>query len=1344
MSEMAPFARSRALLIGINRYQHVAPLQNATSDALAIGTCLRQDHGYEVDLLLDEEASAAKLRSALGQLVLQTTTAERVLIYFAGHGVVQESAQPGELSIDSGPQGFFVPQDARLEEPHTLLPMLEVYRILEQLQCRHLLLILDCCFAGAMRWASRSLVQSRSPILYRERYERYARERAWQVLASASHDEKALDIVPMFGQRGGSQSKHSPFALALLSALSGDADANSDGILLASELYLHIENYFCDQELRCRRSFQRPSLQPLRAREKGEFFFLTPGREPNLPSAVALDASSNPYRGLESYRAQDLELYFGRDKPAEQLLKHVQRSWLSVVLGVSGTGKSSLVQAGLLPQLQRQEPVTWCVLGPVRPSVAPLRSLATSLSQSGFAIGALPTSPQAQADELLAALGQLAPSAASHTLLVIDQLEEIVTLCATEEEREAFLWLLARLVDNQVVRVLTTLRLDFEPQLRGKALAAHWHAARFLVPSPKQDELRQIIEGPAELRVLHFEPPELVETLINEVVHIPGALPLLSFTLSELFLLRLRNGTDGRALTQEHYMALGGVIGALQHRIGAIYDALAPEPRAGDPLPARAHMRPILLRMVATDSGGRTRRRVPQSEYEYGDPLENARLQNLLQQLTDARLVVSGSENGQPYYEPAHDALVNGWELLGKWVDAERQRTDGIAFQRRLTQAALEWQQQGSLWDGDSRLGLAQDLLRRAPELCNDLERKFILASAASKRRRSIRRYSLTGGVILVLSCLSLWAFSTAQKEKAARLEANRNKQDAEKNAAAYKAASMLANEKSDEAVRKTNEVIQANQKLEESAKAIEEKKNQALASEKLAHEKERDARQQALYARDQSRLRQAASIVSEDPTRAIGLLSGVEDPAGVRTTWEKQVSEVLRLPTAIAEVRLPRSAATPRPLVSARLSPSGQLIAAASADGRLWLIRGDGWGGPQQVSATQDEVNELTFSPSGRWLAGTTGSGAIHLCQLPTDAPKHDSHPLLGTGACRVYPSHNGTIYSVTFSPDSQKLLTTGADGRVILRPLSSPTKPQLLDSLPSAALTAAFSEDGSQILLGSMDGQLFRYQAGDGHRAGVVQLGNLGISHLSVQDGWVAGALWDGYASILALTGAPRIMRIGEKGGRRLQLAAFADRNHDVLLTVAEDGSVVRHSRPAGEPGWLSNDEIFKAARPIVFAELSAGARYLVFLQNDGKAKLKALQGAPQARELSLSGHSDHVVSVQFNQRGDRVLAASQDGMIRLYRLPAADTEPSPPRELGRELALHQTLCVRVEDLVQVVPLEQAEHAFRACERKQGRANEADLTTGRDRVRTIGKRRASALRTRRKIVQRPATSPT
>lgn len=1344
MITMSPFARSRALLIGINRYRHVAPLQSATSDVLAISTSLRDDHGYEVDLLLDEDASGTKLRAALAQLMQQTTTADRILIYFAGHGVVQESARPGELSIDSGPQGFFVPQDAQLAEPQTLLPMLEVYRILEKLPCRHLLLVLDCCFAGAMRWASRSLVQSRSPVLYRERYERYARERAWQVLASASDDEKALDVVPMFGRRGGNQSKHSPFALALLSALRGDADANGDGILLATELYLHIENYFGDQELHARRAFQRPSLQPLRAQEKGEFFFFTPGRKPSLPSAVALDAASNPYRGLESYRAQDLELYFGRDKPAEQLLEHVQRSWLSVVLGLSGTGKSSLVQAGLLPQLQRQEPATWRVLGPVRPSVAPLRSLAVSLSHSAFTLGALPTSPQAQAEELLAALSQQLSGAATHTLLVIDQLEEIITLCATEAEREAFLWLLARLVDNQVLRVLMTLRLDFEPQLRGKALASHWHAARFLVPSPRQDELRQIIEGPAELRVLHFEPPELVETLINEVVHIPGALPLLSFTLSELFLLRLRSGTDGRALTQEHYMALGGVIGALQHRIGAIYDALAGEPRADDPLPARAHMRPILLRMVATDSGGRARRRVPQSEYEYGDPLENARLQNLLQQLIDARLVVSGSEDGQPYYEPAHDALVNGWELLGKWVDAERVRTDGLAFQRRLTQAALEWQEQGSLWDGDSRLALAQDLLRRAPELCNALERRFIIASATSKRRRRIRTSSIIGGVFLTLICLSGWAVSNARRERAARVEANENKQKAEDNARAYQKASALATDKSNEAQRKTNEVLQKNQELEESAKKLALQTDRAVASANLAHKKEQDARQKALYARDQSRLRQAAAVLGEDPTRAIELLISVEDPAGVKTTWEKQVSEVLGQPTAIAEVKLPRSKMTPRTLVSARLSPSGHFIAAAAADGTLWLTRGDGWGGPQQIAAAQDEINQLAFSPSGRWLAGTTRSGVIQLCELPTHIPKHGSQPLLGLGACRVYPSHHGPIYSTIFSPDSQKLLTTGADGRVILRSLAAPAVPLLLDPPPSAALTAVFSEDGRQILLGSKDGRLFRYQVGDRHRTDEVRLGNRGISHLSVQDGWLAGALWDGHAGVLSLAGQPRVMIVGEKDGRRLQLAAFIDHKHDVLLTVAEDGSVVRRSRPPGEAGWLTTDAVFKAKRPIVFAEVSADAQYLVFLQDDGQAKLRALRDSPQARELTLSGHKEHIVSVQLSQSGDRVLAASQDGMIRLYRLPAAGTEPHPPSELGRTLALHQTLCVRLEDLVQIIPLAQATQLFDACERKQGRAAEHELAASRQSVRTLGKRKTAALKTRHKIVQGRDLSPT
>jgi len=183
-------------------------------------------------------------------------------------------------------------------------------------------------------------------------------------------------------------------------------------------------------------------------------------------------------------------------------------------------------------------------------------------------------------------------------MLVVDQFEELVTLRRNDEEHELFLTLLARAIRThpEWMRVVLTLRSDFEPQFAESSLAALWaSSARYVVPPLSQDELRQVIEGPASERVLYFEPYELVEELINEVVQTPGALPLLSFTLSELYLKYLEGRRDNRALTMEDYRELGGVIGSLRTQATGTYDSLPDDAH-------RATMRRIMLRMVAVEA----------------------------------------------------------------------------------------------------------------------------------------------------------------------------------------------------------------------------------------------------------------------------------------------------------------------------------------------------------------------------------------------------------------------------------------------------------------------------------------------------------------------------------------------------------------------------------------------------------------------------------------------------------------------------------------------------------------------------------------------------------------------
>jgi len=200
---------------------------------------------------------------------------------------------------------------------------------------------------------------------------------------------------------------------------------------------------------------------------------------------------------------------------------------LTIVLGASGTGKSSVVKAGLLPRLRGSSGESWEVLGLVRPGATPLAAL-SSLTLPGDANASLAERVRRWMEQRSDAM----------LMLVVDQFEELVTQGCSEEERASFQMQIAGALDAwpERLRVVLTLRSDFEPQFSQGPLRKRWLSAVQMVPPLSQDELREVIEGPASVRVLYFEPPRLVEKLINDVIQTPGALPLVSFTLSELYL----------------------------------------------------------------------------------------------------------------------------------------------------------------------------------------------------------------------------------------------------------------------------------------------------------------------------------------------------------------------------------------------------------------------------------------------------------------------------------------------------------------------------------------------------------------------------------------------------------------------------------------------------------------------------------------------------------------------------------------------------------------------------------------------------------------------------------------
>ncbi|GAA0593155.1 helix-turn-helix domain-containing protein [Streptomyces crystallinus] len=440
-----------------------------------------------------------------------------------------------------------------------------------------------------------------------------------------------------------------------------------------------------------------------------------------------------PYRGLARYEPTDSALFFGRSRLTDQLLALVGRERVSVVIGPSGSGKSSLLRAGLLPRLQHPGPTDTSGLRP-----AGLR-ICTPGSRPVSRHGALFVPRESEA-------AGAAERTGDDTVLVIDQFEEVFTLCSDVDEREAFVGLvLAARERGSRLRVVLGVRADFYSHcLRHPGLTEVLREAALPVGPMSTDELRQAITKPAVAHGLVVE-RALTARLVADVSAEPGGLPLMSHALLETW----RHRT-GRTLTLEAYEATGALDGAVAKTAETLYASL-------DDRQALL-VRRVLLRLITPGDGAPdTRRPTPRSELDFGHPEE---ISAVLEQLVRARLITL--DDG--HIDLAHETLIRAWPRLNSWIAQDRER---LQLHRQLSDAARTWQQLGrttsELWRG-ARLDAARAVFA-PPSRQADLtpaESAFLHAALRERRHATLRTRAqavavgLLVGLTLLASALAL------------------------------------------------------------------------------------------------------------------------------------------------------------------------------------------------------------------------------------------------------------------------------------------------------------------------------------------------------------------------------------------------------------------------------------------------------------------------------------------------------------------------------------------------------------------------------------------------------------
>ena len=440
--------------------------------------------------------------------------------------------------------------------------------------------------------------------------------------------------------------------------------------------------------------------------------------------APELDDSLCPYVGLYAFQESNQDFFYGREQLVKELVKYLRNNRLISVSGASGSGKSSVVLAGLLPKLKAgiiDNSENWHYISPIVPGTNPLASLAWVLCPR-----------EADPNQWVDVQVQAFINDSSHLtrliqdqthgavgLLVVDQFEEVFTLCLEKHIRRAFIHNLIALAqfENQRHTIIFTIRSDFESfTMRFSQFQSLYEQSQVRITPLNPNELREAIQEPAKAIGLNFE-EGVVESLIQDILGEPAALPLLQFTLLQLWEKRERN-----RISWEAYHLLGGGRLALANSADEFFKKLIPE----EQITAKR----ILLSMVRLGEGLEfTSNRIRRTElYKSGEARE--RVDRVLEKLIKARLVrlTAREKMIDEQIEIAHEALVRNWPQLVDWLEDER---ENLRRRLRLTTAAEQW----DALDRDPGALLRGMLLEEALEFDNlsELENEYVKASQEAK-----------------------------------------------------------------------------------------------------------------------------------------------------------------------------------------------------------------------------------------------------------------------------------------------------------------------------------------------------------------------------------------------------------------------------------------------------------------------------------------------------------------------------------------------------------------------------------------------------------------------------------
>ncbi len=995
----------------------------------------------------------------------------------------------------------------------------------------------------------------------------------------------------------------------------------------------------------------------------------------HLDGSTILDINVCPYMGLQAFTEENAQYFYGRDALVQRLVNHINHETALAIIGASGSGKSSVVQAGLFSQLSQGKQIPqsdrW-LLKCFCPGSNPLLSLAQCLSNEAGQKGT--TKLRLPIEELLSQgvegfVQWLRSRPEPMVVLVVDQFEELFTL-ASRKERKHFVHLLLKTLDyaGDRFKLIVILRADFISFcLEIPELSQIIQQYSVLVPPYlTESEYREAIVKPATQVGLKVE-PGLEEILLRELSGGTGDLPLLQFVLQKLW-----ENREGGFLTLGAYRQLGGIKGALEQQAQELYDSLDPQTQEA--------VRWIFLNLTKIGDGTEdTRRRITKSDLIVPKYPANL-IEKALEKLTSAKLIVTKLPRGivtgisrgdrqspdytkllrkamqqEPTVEVVHEILIRHWSTLRWWIEEDRSR---LQLQRQIEQAAILWQNKNQHPDfllRGTRLAEAEEIFHKYTDELTKVSQNFIAAclEQRSQEKREMQRrtrhnqITKIGWSILAIT-LPIFAGLAYRHQLITQLE----------NIEAMNASS--------EALLLSNQQLQS---IVSSVKAGKQLAQVGTWGQKLIGQERWDGReirtaailQQAIYGTEEFNLLQGHSqevnavayssdgkliaTASDDQTVKIWNQNGelLDSLSG----HDKRVTNIIFKPLANS-------------LSSGENSSNSYLLASSSEDKTaiLWRIENNQGIAINQLKGHRDWVTDIVFK--NKIIATTSRDGTIKLWQ--------EDGKLINT-----LSGHQGQVNTIQASPSY--LVSGGEDGKIIIWEINNNGGQQLktISASDKNITSLEVSNDEKTIIAVSDYWEVTSWNVEDGSKSNLQNFSanreSINDISLSQDNKLLANGTFEGKINIYNSQGILQQTLIGHNGPileiefrpfeaannsnpqitsasdtQELPTAPRVDNNY-IIASASVDKTVRlwRISQAASLEGQGISTMAISPTVPTILA--TAGV--------DQKIKIWQINHQNNSQELihSLSGHESKIRQIQYSRDGKVLASVSADKTIKIW---------------------------------------------------------------------------------------------